>query len=287
MNSQQHTLSVPGGEVGLLERDEGEGSGPVLLFCHGTGFCKEVWIPVIDDLADRISGWTAIAIDQRLHGHSRGFPPDFDWWHLGADVLAVLDVVAGGRPVIGIGHSSGGAAIVMAEVLRPHSLAGALLVEPIIFPPPFRASSNRRLAEAASRRRRRFASAEEAYTSYHGRGPFTLWEDRALAAYVEGGFGVDDEGSVELRCSPESEAQFFAAGSAHNLWEHLGEVGVPVSIVAGAGSNTHTAAFLASQAAQIPGANTVVVPNTTHFVPMEAPTVLADRIARVVAALPT
>ena len=272
MSFVERVVATPGGSVACIERTEGE--GPILLFAHATGLCKEVWVPVIDELARRVGGWTAIAMDQRLHGASQGFPSDFDWWHLSADVLAVIGER---RPVIGIGHSGGGAAIAMAEATRPGSFAAALMVEPIIFPPPYRIPLSDPLAETVRRRRRRFASRDAAYANYHGRGPFARWDDRALRAYVEGGFTLDGEGVV-LRCDPESEAQFLLHAFAHGMWGRLGELDLPVVLIAGAGSDTHPAEFLERQAKRISGATIEIVPDTTHHVPMEAPGILAERI---------
>lgn len=279
MTFLEHVITATDGDISCLERSEGK--GPILLFAHGTGYCKEVWLPVIDELARRLSGWTAIAFDQRLHGASQDFPPDFDWWHLGADVLAVI---GGRRPVVGIGHSGGGTAIAMAEVTRPGAFAAAIMVEPIIFPPPYQMPASHPLVESVRRRRRHFESRGAAYANYHGKGLFAGWEDRVLRAYVEGGFKQEGDGVV-LRCEPESEAQFLLHAFVHRMWERLGELDLPVALIAGARSDTHPAEFLERQAARIRDATTEIIPNTTHSVPMEAPGVIAERIAVVVASV--
>lgn len=251
------------------------GPGPTLVFCHATGFCKEVWTPVIEELEELVRGWTAVAVDQRLHGGSQGFPPDFDWWRLGDDVVAVA---APRDPVIGIGHSGGGTAVAMAEVARPGTFAAALLIEPIIFPPPYRVAASHPLAEAARRRRRRFASRDAAYANYHGKGPFSRWDERALRAFVEGGFDGGD-GGVVLRCSPEAEAQFFLHASAHGMWERLEDLDIPIRLMAGAGSDSHPSDFLRRLEQRIPTAASEIISGATHFVPMESPGVVAARIA--------
>ena len=94
---------------GLSLVGEARGTGTGALFVHANGFCKELWWPVVE----RLSGIRALAIDQRGHGESAVGPPPFDWWDLGRDALSwVMTLDA---PRLGVGHSSGGAALAMAE----------------------------------------------------------------------------------------------------------------------------------------------------------------------------
>ena len=93
-----------------------------VLFAHATGLCKEVWRPVIDALgasgggaAPLISHW----FDFRAHG-SRGGEPlteaacAWDGFAVDDVVAAVAAVRAAGGtgPIVGVGHSFGGAALV-------------------------------------------------------------------------------------------------------------------------------------------------------------------------------
>jgi pimeloyl-ACP methyl ester carboxylesterase len=95
-------------------------SAPVLLFSHATGFHGLVWGPVAASLNQR---YRCLALDYRGHGLSET-PAGvrLDWSGMGDDVQAVLgsDLVAGFGPVHGIGHSMGGAALVLAAA-RPSS----------------------------------------------------------------------------------------------------------------------------------------------------------------------
>lgn len=268
-----------GGELVYSEQDHG--GGPSLVFCHATGFCKEVWQPVVDSLAEIRTGWRALLPDQRHHGESQGFGDDYDWWNIGRDVLRVL----GDRsaPAIGIGHSGGGAAVAMAEILQPGTFAALVLIEPIIFPPPYDVAETHPLAEMARKRRRSFASSAEALAAFRGRGPFAGWQEAALEAYVSGGFRRQSDGSVVLRTSRSAEAGFFAHAFSHGAWDRLGEVSTPTALIAGEHSDTHDASFLADQAARFADATTEVVSGSSHFVPMELPDLVARRVADAVA----
>jgi pimeloyl-ACP methyl ester carboxylesterase len=172
----------------------------------------------------------------------------------------------------------------MAEVSRPGSFSAAILVEPIVLPPPYHVAESHPLAEAARRRIDRFSSEEAAFSNYRGKGPFARWDDRVLRAYVAGGFRADDDGVV-LRCAPESEAQFFLHASAHGMWDRLGEIRPDVLLIAGERSDSHPQPVLASLAARIPSVSTEIVSGASHFAPMEFPGLIADRIASVIAAV--
>jgi pimeloyl-ACP methyl ester carboxylesterase len=242
---------------------------PQVVLAHATGFCKEVWWPVIDLLP----GVGALAIDQRGHGDSGVADPPFDWWDLGRDVLTAVDVAGWTRPT-GVGHSSGAASLMMAELLAPGTFESLLLVEPIVFPPPYVRYEELPLAVAALRRRASYPSREAALNGFRGRGPFALWTERALEAYVDGGFR-NDGGEWALKCRPEVEAECYWAATLHGAWDRLGEVVCPAIVVGGEDSDSHPAAFVREQADLLGNARVEIVAGATHFVPMERPDVIA------------
>lgn len=237
---------------------------------HATGFGKELWEPVARRLR---RPRRLLALDQRGHGDSGTPPPPIDWWDLGRDVLAVVDRAGGERPD-GLGHSSGSAALVMAEVLRPGTFGSLLLIEPIIFPPPFFRAEENPMSAVALRRRAAFPSPGAARAAFREAAPFARWTEEALAAYAAHGLRPEG-GAWVLKCAPEVEAEFYRGATAHGAWERLGEVGCPVLVVAGADSESHPAPFLEAMRARFPHARLEVVPGAGHFLPMEQPGVVA------------
>jgi len=245
---------------------------------HATGFCKETWDPVAAYLGER----AFVALDLRAHGDSATPEPPFDWWDAVGDVLAVI-AAAGLSSPVGLGHSSGAAALVMAEVRRPGTFSSLVLVEPIIFPGPRRRMEDNPMSSVALRRRRAFPSREATEQSFSGRRPFTRWVPAALRAYVEHGF-ADRDGIRVLKCSPEAEAEYYRGAADHGAWDLMGEVTCPVVLVAGEDSESHPEDFARRQAEQFPEARLEVVAGATHLVPMEQPEAVAAIVESVAGA---
>ena len=215
-------------------------------------------------------------MDTRGHGASDRAEPPYEFARFGADVVAVLDPLD--TSPVAVGHSSGGAALAIAQLLEPGLFSALVLIEPIIFPPPFERRWNP-LVDVALRRRRSFPSRTVARERF-AEGPFRSWVPEALDAYVDHGFEeVGDEWA--LRCAAEVEADVYHEGSNHDTWDRVEGLDVPVVIVAGEHSDLHHGAYLEALVAQFTGPELVIVPGAGHLVPMEDPDAVADIIASV------
>lgn len=254
------------------------GDGPPIVFAHATGFHGRVWLPVVAHLRD---SFACYSFDERGHGDSTS-PEDrhFDWRGFGDDVLATVDHFGLERP-FGVGHSAGGAALLLAEIARPGTFAGLWCFEPIVFPadPPLGRNEDNPLSAGAARRREVFASKAEAYENFASKPPFSVLHPDALAAYVEYGFG-DDPGGVRLKCHREDEAEVYRMGSDHDAYARLGQVRCPVHLACGEATDAITPALLALQAERLPCAETEVMPGLGHFGPLEDPAAVAASIRR-------
>lgn len=260
-----------GGVNLALEQRAGTLPGWV-LWSHATGFCKETWYPVLN----HAEGVPSVLVDQRGHGDSELGPAPLDWWDLGRDLAAISAGFGKESPRLGVGHSSGATALIMAELLRPGTFDRLVLIEPVVFFEPSFSVDD--MVETARRRRSRFTSHADAIDRFTGRGPFAAWVSEALDAYVHHGLRPRPEGGFELKCDPEVEADFYRAGSTHGTWDRLGEVGCPVTLIAGAKSSTHGEAFAREQAGRFPASDLRFVPDAGHFVPMERPELIAEAV---------
>jgi pimeloyl-ACP methyl ester carboxylesterase len=249
-----------------------------VAFGHATGFCGGVWKPVVAALPD---DFQALVWDFPCHGSAPKLAHPIDWWAMGD--WALRKVAGIGPPLIGVGHSMGGAALLMAEIKAPGTFSELLLIEPIVLPPPFGRFESP-LAAMAEKRRNQFATRDEARANFASKLPFSAWDPLALDGYIECGLVETDQG-IELACRPEDEAEIYRAATQHGAWDLLKNVEVQVTVLAGESSDTHTPEFLRYLASQIPNSESDIVPGTGHFLPMELPELVAKRIGGIGARL--
>jgi pimeloyl-ACP methyl ester carboxylesterase len=290
-----HQVPGPDGST-LAVHDLGDGARPVLL-CHATGFHGIVWEPFARALGGGFRRWS---MDFRAHGASvvpEGQVPA--WTGFRDDVLAVIDGL--GLPagqILGIGHSMGGGALLLAEQERPGTFAGMYLFEPITPPPGAlgrrdpadggEGESPNPLSEGAARRRGSFPSRADALANYASKPPLNRLRADALEAYVRHGFVYDDApgapaGSVRLACRPGDEALVYRGAPVHDAFDRLGEVACPV--VVAMGDEPGPALFAPAVAEALPHGRLEQHAQLGHFGPLEAPDLVAAHAASFAAQL--
>jgi len=105
---------------------EVHGSGPAVLFVHGSGGHHAAWWQQVAALAD---DYTVITLDLRGFGNTR-WAHEHDARNFPGDIVAVLDAVAAaGGPLraVLVGQSIGAAAALKAALLRPDRVSGVIL----------------------------------------------------------------------------------------------------------------------------------------------------------------
>lgn len=255
------------------------GQGPALVMAHAAGFHGRVFAP----LAAELDGtFRCVAPDLRGHGDTR-LPPGhaLDWFGLAADVLAAVDGLGLDRPYA-FGHSSGGAAVLLAEQARPGTFQAIYCFEPIVIPPDSTGANDRgaRLAALARRRRDSFPGRDEALAHYSSKPPLDALAPAALRSYVDHGFDDDGAGGARLKCRPEDEAAIYDTATAHDAYARLGEVSCPVTVACGGATPGCTGDRPFASEDRLPHGRSEVVPGVGHFGPLERPDVVAGFVGR-------
>lgn len=253
------------------------GGGPPAVLHHGTGFHAWLWVPIARALSAR---YRVVALDARGHGDSDKPEGGYGWESFIADLVAFTDAVglAGG---LGIGHSLGATTTAAAAAERPDLFSSVALLDPILFPREFRRrwEGDNPMSAMAQRRRERWASADEAFASYRGRGPFGRWPDEVLRLYVDHGFAAEN-GGVRLKCPPAVEAQVYGMSPRFDSWGALERIAVPALVLRGGQSEVLSANDAAEVLRRLHRAELRTLEGTTHTFPMETP----DEVAAVILA---
>ncbi|MDA0302565.1 MAG: alpha/beta hydrolase [Chloroflexi bacterium] len=268
---------------------EWEGEGAPVLLAHATGFHARVW----DEVVRRIPGRRVIALDLRGHGRSSKPVPPYSWHFFGQDVALLLDDLDLSH-VIGVGHSMGGHTIADAAILRPERFDALVLVDPTIFAIEPNATRNGNAFDFVAKRRNQWSTPEEMIERFAPRFPFNVWQPEALRDYAVHGLlpapdGASDggTGALVLACPPLVEAAVLAGRDSEgaDILPILDRITMPVRVLrARAPEPGETPApFTASPTApdlatRLPDAVDVYLPHLSHFIPMEAPDLVARHI---------
>ena len=261
------------------------GDGPPVLLAHATGLHGLVWKPVADQLSAGMHCW---ALDFRGHGdsdhvHAADITGAYGWGGMADDVLAVVDhLAARGDDITGlraVGHSMGGAVVLLAEQRRPGTFGTLWVYEPVVFPhgEGLPRPATNPLAGPARRRRPSFPSRQAAYENYATKPPLDALDPDALHAYVDNGFRDSDDGSVTLKCTPEVEAATFEGALTTDVYSRLGEVQCPVTVAHG-GDGMPPAQVAPIVADRLPHGRVTPFPALGHFGPLEDPLAIAAAI---------
>jgi pimeloyl-ACP methyl ester carboxylesterase len=263
---------IAAGPVHLAVHEWG-GDGPPVLLAHPTGFHGRIWAPVAERLIAQRR--TVYSFDFRGHGDSDAPDSDYSWHGFADDVLAVTDHLglAGDPTLLAVGHSKGGAALLLGETARPGTYSRFWLYEPIIFPtleamPP---NEDVSMARAARRRRNEWPSKAAAFAAYASKPPLDVMTEASLHAYVDYGFRDRGDGVFELKCRPEVEASVFAMAPNHGAFAGLVGVQAPTLVVCGEVTQSIPPDLARMIAERLPHGSVEVMSGVGHFGPQEDP----------------
>jgi pimeloyl-ACP methyl ester carboxylesterase len=270
-------LTTPAGIGTIAGLEFGPPNRPLdIIFLHANGFNALTYRHVFAELNPALR---LLAVDLRGHGRTTlPIPDPHPGWHLYADDLVALIAALGETPRLIAGHSMGASTALLAAP-RLAGVSHLILFDPVIAAPSLRAAANGQplwdqpFAQAALRRRATFASREDAFDAYDGRGAFRTWQDAMLHDYVEDGLRDDPAGGVTLACPPAWEAANFATFGIADPAAGLQLCQAPVLIFQAAHGSTCALERVP------PLARLEVLPGTSHFLPMERPGIVCKAFA--------
>lgn len=280
-NPIRHKLAIEGLPIVAWEWP---GEGDPILLVHATGFHARCWDAVVEVLPGR----RVFALDLPSHGGSGRRAPPYDWRRFGEDVRQSVAAL-GLRRVLGVGHSMGGHALVLAAAAAPQAFRALLLVDPVIVDPEFGRHLRGLSAgdHPVGRRRDRWESPESMFTAFRARSPYSAWEPAVLRDYCDYGLERDPRGGYRLACPPAHEAAIYTSMEMEHILPALAALHLPVDVIRARARRPEDSHFdfgpsptWERLAELLPDGRDEQLADCSHFIPMERPRWMAQRIAR-------
>ncbi len=232
---------------------------PTIVLLHGFTQTGRSWAPTVTALAER---YRALTPDLRGHGGaSAARPVSFDAIH--ADVLAL----APDRFTLA-GYSMGGRIALQLALAAPARVSRLVLI-----------GASPGLADPDERRARR--AADDVLADGIEREGIETFAERWAAQPLFAGQPPEVAAAAHaerLRCTPDGLAAVLrglGTGVMEPLWERLGELTMPVTLIVGE-RDAKFRAIAEQMAGAIPQATVHAVPGVGHAVQLEAPAAVAQ-----------
>ncbi len=233
-----------------------------VVFLHGFTHTGASWDPVVAALGE---SYRALAPDIRGHGESSELEP--------VTLAAVLDDLARAAPehFTLVGYSMGGRIALHAALAFGARIDRLVLI-----------GASPGLADPDARRTRR--TADEDLAGEIERSSIDEFAPRWAQTPVLAGQAPEVLAAIHtdrLRNQPAGLARALrglGTGALSSLWDRLGGVGMPVTLVVGERDEKFQA-IASEMVAALPDAEVVVVPGAGHAVHLEAPAAVAAVIA--------
>lgn len=176
-----------------------------IIGAHANGFPKELYEPLFEDLISQSSKynfrirsiWIADMAHQGLSSveneHLLGNDPS--WFDHSRDLMHLVNLKRDEmpRPIVGIGHSCGGAQLVHMSLWNPRLFSTLILIDPVIQHRSAEISAEDtkpNLAQLSTFRRELWPSRKEAAESFARSKFYQAWDPRVLDRWVQ--YGLRD-----------------------------------------------------------------------------------------------
>jgi len=253
------------------------GQGPVLHFAHANGYPPGCYHRFLEQLTGQFH---IIAIH---HRPMWGPPPRnglWNWHGIADDMIRFLDE-QGHKQIVGVGHSLGAAATVIAAAKRPDLFKKLLLLEPIVLPEmmdymryiPWFLRKQIPVVKMALGRRDQWETSQQAFQHYRTKQVFRGFSDDVLQDFVKHATHETPEGKITLTYSKQWEA--FIYSCATSIWKSLQKLELPILAIRGARSEYLTKETWSKWQKLQPQIHFEEIQRTGHLLPMEIPQGLA------------
>lgn len=233
------------------------GTGPALVFIHGMGGNSRNWETQYARFSDR---YRVIAWDAPGYGDSDDWPTDTptvaDYTSMMAQLLDAVEVDRAHM----VGHSFGGTLMPAFQKAFPDRVLSMVLAQPVIGSGPL---GPEKQAEIIAARENLLADLGiDAYARQHAPRSVAAGAD---AATVEKGI------EVTSWTRPKGHLAQWRAMARADIFQEIGEIPCPATVVAGTGDKTASQDVVRRIAEAISNARLVELPDVGHMIYIEHP----------------
>lgn len=270
--------------------DDFGGRGTVVHFAAANAYPPGAYHKLLMRLA---GDYRVLAVHHRpLWAGSR--PEELnDWGGIADDLIRFFDQ-QNLRDVVGVGHSLGAVATMMASLQRPELFCALVLIEPVFLPPhvlnllvtganleePYETP----LVKIARNRRNGWTNRQDVFDHYRSKRVFGRLSDEALWDYVRYGTVKNESGGVRLFYSPEWEARIYTLPPT-GVWDLIPEITHPTLAIRARETDTLMEGAWSLWQQLQPSARFKEFQDSGHLLPMERPDDVAAEISAFVAGL--
>ncbi len=249
------------------------GSGDPVVFLHAGVADKRMW----HDQLEGVSAISrAIAYDRRGVGRTHAEPEDYS---AVADLMAVIDALGNGAPVILVGCSQGGRIALDAALMHPAKFGGLILISPTITGSPeavYPSEASELMAQQADAQKAGDLDLVNSIKAH-------LWLDGPLerAGRVTGPARqlFLEMNGIALR-SPVVGADIDTAP----VFDRLAEISVPTLVICGDLDFPHIQSRCRHLANTVPSGVHLSLTGSAHLPSLDQPAVLTEAIVEFVSA---
>lgn len=212
-------------------------------------------------------------------------PPKQMNWEVYADDLIDFIEKNYNEPIIGIGHSQGATATIMAAVKRPDLFKALQLIEPgsvsrwisfLMKVIPYFIKATQQPLKSALIKKNHWETKEDFYDHFRQLNAFKRVSDDVLKTYTKHGLKPSQKGGYECVFSVDWEASNYAKPICTN--DYIPQLNVPVTLIAGKPSLFFSSGLRDQWKELLPDIDLRVDKNYGHLFPLEAPEKCADLI---------
>lgn len=204
-----------------------------IVFSHANGFPAKTYAYLFEFLKP----YPIQYINKIGHGH---YKVEKDWQPLADELISFAENL--NKPLVGIGHSVGGVAILYAATKRKDLFRKIILLDPPLVPGGYRkyllafakktglVGNLLPIAKKTKTRRREFSSKAEALAYFKSKKLFELFHSNCLKDYIEEGLVYNsNKNCYELAFSADIEYAIFC--TSPDIYPFATGIDIPITLI--------------------------------------------------------